>query len=80
MCTCVHSRQMVLSLLVSNQGYQDFNKYFDFFFFLHFYYFFRPKCTTFWKPNFKRYFQANVRTENLGLFMQKGMQQVSDKF
>ena len=64
---------MVLSLLVPNQGYQDFNKYFDiFFFFLHFYNFLRPKCTTFWKPNSKRYFQANVRTENLGLFMHKG--------
>ena len=31
-----------------------------------------PKCTTFWKPNSKRYFQANVRTENLSLFMHKG--------
>ena len=42
-------------------------------FFLHFYYFFfRPKCTTSWKPNSKHYFQANVRTEHLGLFVHKG--------
>lgn len=42
------------------------------FFFYIFIIFFHPKCTTFWKPNSKCYFQANVRTEHLGLFVHKG--------
>ena len=31
--------------------------------------FFSPKLQFFWKPNSKRYFQLNIRTENPGLFM-----------